>query len=444
MRNIQKLIAFLLLLTFCSCLQDDTFTEGKKEENINLFAKGGNVGGGPSGGIPKNMPQYAPNKLIIQYKPGTPDAMKDGIRASHGIAIPGQISGTYEICRCNNQDIEEWTFVGTSIAIEPKKDVLEGEIDGEAFGLMDVDYEFIFGFDAASPIVGTDADTTYESYIKESNNGVTIAVLDTGVAPTLTVFSSSEKFLYDASETAIEYELSGWDFVDKDANTFDDDPFKHGSIIINQIHSALEAENIKHQILPIKIADKYGKISYFDMLCGTLYAAERAAVINSSFGWHGDPFGDFGNTIYENVLEMFPDVIVVASAGNTNNNNDETPHYPSSFDKINVISVGACNQGYGRASDFSNYGATSVDFFAKGESIPFYESYVKGTSFAAPQITIEVAKILENPTDTELSMVVQVAMLGFPVTESFIAGTNDEGESITKQTLHNRYISSSD
>lgn len=447
MRNIQKLIAILLLLTNMSCTKDDTFMDATE----NALAKNSNAnnsGSTAQGFIPGNIPVYSQNELIIQYKAGTPAAMKYTIRESHGIdgdnIGPLQGLGIFEICRCNDQDIEKWIFPPGTIGIEPKKQVISGTIGGETFGILDVDYEFTFGFDVDSPITGTDADTTYETYIKPVNNGITIAILDTGLAASLTVFESDTAddnlFLYNAELTAVGEESSSWDFVDGDSNTFDDDPYMHGSIIGNQIHSVLTDLDIKHQLLPIKISNAAGNISYFDMICGSVYAAERAEIINMSFGWQDDPFGDFGNTIFQNILTMFPDVVFVTSAGNTSHNNDIIAHYPSSYDADNIIAVASCNQGYSHASDFSNYGS-SVDFYTKGEGITFYGSTVEGTSFAAPQIVIEVAKIIDAGETSDLPMVNRVAMLGLPTTETFQTVINFyTGEEEIKNTLHNRYI----
>ncbi len=430
-----------------SCTQDDAYINVTKEENMNVNAKnGGN--GNSQGFIPGNIPVYSQDELIIQYKPGTPDSMKYTIRENHGIdgdnINPLQGFGIFEICRCNDQDIEKWIFPPGTISIEPKKQVLDSEVGIETFGIAAVDYEFEYGFDVDSPATGTAADTSYETKIKPVNNGITIAILDTGLAASLTVFDSDtseeNQFLYNASLTAVGEETSSWDFVDGDPNTFDDDPYKHGSIIAHQIHSVLSSLNIKHQILPIKISNHEGKISYFNMICGSMYAAERADIINMSFGWQDDPFGDFGNTIFQNILTMFPDVVFVTSAGNTSHNNDIIAHYPSSYDADNIIAVASCNQAYSQASDFSNYGS-SVDFYTKGEDIIFYGGTVEGTSFAAPQITIEVAKILDTGETSDLPMVNRIAMLGIPTTEAFETVLNFyTGEEEIKNTLHNRYI----
>lgn len=437
MRNIQKLIVFTLFTFIFSCSNDDTFknvNSAEKKEDATVQKPNTNQKNSQNNGL-----QYSRSTLIIQYKNGTSDSIKNAIRANYGIT-----QNTYEICRCDNEDIEKWAFSG-GINIEPKKLLIEGEpIGGESFGILDVDYEFIFGFEMNDSTGGA-SDIGYESYIKDGNGGITIAVLDTGLATGLTVFNDGTEptqFLYDATATALGEEKSGWDFVNKEPNTYDDDPNKHGSIISFQINSALTSQNVAHQILPIKIANKYGKISYFNALCGTLRAFEIADVINMSFGWYGDPFGDFANTIFENLIETHSNVIVVASAGNSNNDNDMKPHYPSSFPQKNIISVASSNETLDKVSSFSNYGSISVDFFAQGEGIPFYGSFVEGTSFAAPQVAIEVARLFyEYGILSPETLRMQLSMSGIPVSESFKHQVYpDTGEEIYKNTFYNKLI----
>ena len=232
MRNIQKLIAILLLTSGLSCTKDDVFIDVTNDQVT--VAKNGN-GNNSQGFIPGNIPVYTQDELIIQYKTNTPETMKYTIRESHGIdgdnINPLQGFGLFEICRCDDQDIEKWIFPPGTIGIEPKKQVLEGTIGPELFGILNVDYEFAFGFDVDSPTTGTDADTSYETHIKAVNNGVTVAILDTGLAASLTVFDSTSpgdnQFLYNASLTAVGEESSSWDYVNGDSNTFDDDPVSY-------------------------------------------------------------------------------------------------------------------------------------------------------------------------------------------------------------------------
>ncbi len=59
------------------------------------------------------------------------------------------------------------------------------------------------------------------------------------------------------------------------------------------------------------------------------------------------------------------DILLVASAGNDDQNNDALPHYPSDYDNPGIVSVAASDQFDLRAS-YSNYGIASADLFAPG------------------------------------------------------------------------------
>jgi subtilisin family serine protease len=96
-------------------------------------------------------------------------------------------------------------------------------------------------------------------------------------------------------------------------------------------------------------------------------------------------------------------ILFIAAAGNggtdgVGDNNDATPHYPSSYTNANIISVAAITSS-GAKSSFSNYGASSVDIGApgsgiystlpkssKGQIVSAYGSY-SGTSMATPHVT---------------------------------------------------------
>ena len=112
---------------------------------------------------------------------------------------------------------------------------------------------------------------------------------------------------------------------------------------------------------------------------------------------YGNPF----STVFEQAIRLNHNagVLFIAAAGNSASNNDAVAPYPANYDVPNVISVAASNQTDG-LTDFSNYGANTVDIAAPGIGIlstapnvvstsiwdPSGYAPSPGTSMAAPHV----------------------------------------------------------
>lgn len=385
-----NLIALLILIVSCS-------TDNELEFNQNSVKKDAlkNINNTLKDASPLNIPIYSTNELIVQYENNVTEAQKESIRNQVEDII------SYEECNCTDKSIEKWTF-GDGIDIEVKKGAAMPEEGGVEGVVKNIDKEF--SFDKEDVDIGTSPSsmtTDYQSAIAESNAGVTIAILDTGLDVDQIGFH--EHYLFNASaletslNTNLPNQISGWDYVNEDDDANDDYAGIHGTKVAIILHSKLLGYQVPHQILPIKVADNSGKISAFNLLCGMKNAVEVSDIINMSLGFYSNVGDD--STIMEDLILTNPNVLFVTSAGNNNQNNDEFKHFPSSYPQENVLAIAAAREdGQGKA-DFSNYGQESVDFYAKGENIPFenYEGssveYISGTSYATPYITAISAKL---------------------------------------------------
>ena len=158
------------------------------------------------------------------------------------------------------------------------------------------------------------------------------------------------------------------------------------------------------QIMPLKFMNAGGFGTTKDAIEAINYVIDRkkagvnVRIISASWGstQKSRALGDVIRKAYEN------DILFVAAAGNSSVNNDRMPHYPSSYDSPNVVSVAALDRHDALAS-FSNWGAKSVAIAAPGVEILStwlgneYEEK-SGTSMATPVVSGVAALILaEHP-----------------------------------------------
>ena len=199
--------------------------------------------------------------------------------------------------------------------------------------------------------------------------------------------------------------IHGMDFVDGDTDP--DDFNLHGTHVAG-IAAAVADNGIgvagvapQAQIMAVRVLDGDGAGTTDDIVEGIDFAsANGAGVINMSLG--GPP--DAGDTALANAISQAGqrNVVVVAAAGNEDEDNDEVPTTPCTFGNSNLLCVAAVTRT-GARSSFSNFGRTTVDLGAPGGDLsgdPARDVLSTKPSWSAPLFTEDFESGLGGWTPT--------------------------------------------
>jgi len=320
---------------------------------------------------------YKPGEVIVKFKAGS------AIAGSVGLSSIGESDqGLTRIAVDNVQDaISSLSERDDVEYVEPNYKV-EAEVVPDDWPYYENEWEDI------------DLKESWD-IINEKGPGhkVIIAVVDSGVA-----------LDHPDLENVL---VSGYDFANNDG--IPEDNAGHGTKvcgIIGAIGNNGEGVagviwNINYEIMPLKFMEEDGgKCTGYisDAIDAIYYAVNHGAdVINASWG-----FSSFSYAL-EDAIKHARDngVLFVSSAGNSGQDNDTNPHYPSNYTLDNVIAVAAMSR-YDCLASFSNYGYYSVDIAAPGVGLSTttkdggYTSWVSGTSFATPFVTGIAALVISQ------------------------------------------------
>jgi subtilisin family serine protease len=324
--------------------------------------------------------EYVPGELLVKYKPQVRNMMSSFYKNNWNIST----IQTFKSIGCQHVKLPQ------GMTVEQALDMYRNDPDVEyaepnyiyhaTLTPNDTSFNELWGLhNIGQNVNGTsgssdaDIDAT-EAWDVVTGGTVIIAVIDSGVKYDHedlagNIWSNPGEIpgngVDDDGNGRID-DIRGWDFVDDDNDPMDYN--NHGTHVAGTIaavgNNGLGVTGVcwTATIMPIRGLDAAGSGDAANLLSAIEYANDNGAdVINNS--WGGGP--------YSQPLKDAIDAstaVVVCAAGNSNVDNDATPHYPSSYTSTNIISVAATDQNDNRAS-FSNYGATSVDVGAPGVNI---------------------------------------------------------------------------
>ena len=261
--------------------------------------------------------------------------------------------------------------------------------------------------------VKTVPDLDLSDFFSDDTSKTVIAIMDSGID--LDHHFKDKKILYPNPVDLNCGELSvgsGWNFV-KDTSDIQDDYRRvgHGTLVAKILAKKLENDTVGYQLLPIKIANKKGKVRYWDVICAMSYIKQiqqntgnKIKVVNSSFGMglHANSVGQM-HLLEEYIKDISDGALVVASAGNKGIDTDgnmRSTHIPSGYPLDNILAVGghSITQGQLVRHPDSNYGKESIDIAAPYtydiENIKTQEYHTApGTSFGTAYVSAFIAKL---------------------------------------------------
>ena len=364
--------------------------------------------------------EYAPDSVLVKFKPSASPTQKLNARALvNGEKIRGYgiVQGLEHIRLGKGKEVviaidllQKLPFVDYA---EPNY-VHRANTNDPLYGLQ-------WGLNNTGQVIlnvqGTvDADIDAEETwsITTGNPDFVVAVIDTGVDYNHEDLTNNKWI--NAGETPANGidddgngyidDIYGWDFFSNDSDPMDDG---HGTHVAGTIcaegNNGVGVVGVAWQckIMALRFIGPDGGLTA-DAIAALDYAVNKGVKLSNN-SWGG---GGFSQSLYDAIqIAGINGHLFVAAAGNGNAagigyDTDLTPHYPSSYDLDNIISV-AATDNQDKLAGFSNYGLNSVDVGAPGVDIAstmlggYY--WNTGTSMAAPHVTGIAALILGTHPD---------------------------------------------
>jgi serine protease len=315
------------------------------------------VGARPSAALAGSAAAYAANEIVVRYAPRATAAQATGARGTR-VAPPTAartrvlrlgrgVSMRIELRRLRANRAVEWAVpdyvAHTAGALVPNDEGPGGH--PKDWQQLQWNFSGPFGVDAPEAWTNLAVDGS------PGGAGVTVAVLDTGVA-----YANRGPFRRSPDLSRYEF-VKGWDFVGKDA--FPNDRNGHGTFVASTIAEAtnnlygLTGLAYGTHLMPVRVLDSSGEGEASTIAEGVVFAVRHGAqVINLSLEFSpGVTASDIPELIEALRYAHRRGVLVVAAAGNEGH---AAIAYPARAPY--VISVGATTE-HGCLAAYSNDGS---------------------------------------------------------------------------------------
>lgn len=353
------------------------------------------------------LPPHVPGELVVQFKSGRSTAARMGVRTRFGAELRRALpSASLELWHVDQSNVSvdvlaQYVSADPAVAFaEPNfiysiDRIPDDPLFDQLWGLRNT------GQSGGTPGVDIGAADAWDY---STGGDVIVAVIDTGVDYTHPdLVSNMWRNPGEIPGNGIDDDGNGYvdDIYGIDTANGDSDPFDdndHGThcagiiAAVGNNTTGIAGVCWRARIMALKFLSASGSGTSFNAIELIHYALRHGArVLNNS--WGGGPYSQaLQNAIG---VAQASNVLFCAAAGNggtdgIGDDNDVTPHYPSSYTNANVLAVAAMDRNDTLAV-FSNYGSNSVHLAAPGRAIlscvagGTYESW-GGTSMATPHV----------------------------------------------------------